>query len=74
MADNYKVLNQKPDVEISPAGLGFVDVWRITYQVTDGPSRGTVGTVTVSDADHNAAKVKAAIEAKLVHLDDIANL
>lgn len=74
MADNYKVLSQRPDVQISPQGLGFQDVWHITYQVTSGPSKGTVGTVTVDDADHNAAHVKKAIEDKLTHLNDIASL
>ncbi len=74
MADNYIILNQRPDVTISPAGLGFQDVWHITYEVTDGPSKGTVATVTVSQADHTAPKVKAAIEDRLKHLDEIASL
>lgn len=74
MADNYKVLNQRPDIELSPTGIGFHNVWVISYQVTAGPSRGTTGTVTVADADHNAAYVKTAIESKLTHLDDIASL
>lgn len=74
MADNYKVLNQRPDVQISPTGLGFQDVWHITYQVTEGPAKGTVGTVTVNDAEHNAAHVKAAIEDKLKHVNAIASL
>jgi hypothetical protein len=74
MADNYKVLNQRPDVELSPTGIGFHNVWIISYQVTDGPSKGTTGSVTVADSDHNAAYVKAAIESKLTHLDAIAAL
>lgn len=74
MADNYKVLNQRPDIELSPTGMGFHNVWIVSYQVTDGPSRGTTGTVTVDDADHNADYVKKAIEVKLKHLDAIASL
>jgi hypothetical protein len=74
MADNYKVLNQRPDIELSPTGIGFQNVWIIAYQVTDGPSKGTTGSVTVTDADHNAPYVKRAIEAKLAHLDGIASL
>lgn len=74
MADNYKVLNQRPDIELSPTGIGFQNVWIVNYQVTDGPSKGTTGSVTVADADHNAAYVKTAIESKITHLDSIASL
>lgn len=74
MADNYKVLSQRPDVELSPTGIGFHNVWIVTYQVTDGPSKGTTGSVTVDDSDHNAEYVKQAIESKVAHLDNIANL
>lgn len=74
MADNYKILNQRPDMELSPTGIGFHNVWRITYQVTDGPSKGTTAEVVVDDADHNAAYVKTAIEAKIKDLDAIHSL
>lgn len=74
MADNYQILSQKPDVELSDVGVGFQDVWRISYKVTAGPSTGTVGTVTVTNDKHNAPYVKAAIEAKIAHLDAIASL
>lgn len=74
MADNYTILNQKPDVELSDTGVGFQDVWRVSYKVTGGPSTGTVGTVTVTNDNHNAAYVKQAIEAKIAHLDAIASL
>lgn len=74
MADNYTILNQKPDVELSDTGVGFQDVWRVSYKVTGGPSTGTVGTVTVTNDNHNASYVKQAIEAKIAHLDAIASL
>lgn len=74
MADNYQILGQRADVSISKTGIGFDDVWHITYKVTDGPSRGTVATVEVPDAEHNAAYVKQTIEDKIKHLDAIASL
>lgn len=74
MADNYVILNQRPDVELSDTGVGFQDVWRIAYKVTAGPSTGTTGTVTVTNDNHNAAYVKQAIEGKIAHLDAIASL
>ena len=74
MADNYKVTNQRPDIELSPSGIGFQNVWIVTYQVTNGPSKGTVGSITVDDSDHNAAYIKTAIETKVKALDEINSL
>lgn len=74
MADNYEVISQRQDVRINPAGIGFQDVWHITYKITAGASRGTVGTIEVDDADHNAAYIKQTIEDKIKHLDAIASL
>lgn len=74
MADNWKVLNQKQGTEINSQGTGFDDVWTITYQVTTGPSRGTIGTISVPEEDHNAEFVSSAINDKVQALDDIAAL
>jgi len=74
MAANYKILSQSQTQELSAAGMGFQEVWNITYRVTDGPSKGTVASVTVPDSDHNVDAVKAAIEAKISDLDGIASL
>lgn len=74
MADTYTVLSQKQNTTINPAGGGFVDVWDITYRVTSGPSKGTMGTVSVPEEDHNAEYVKNAIEEKIASLDSIASL
>lgn len=74
MADNYVILSQRADVQINPAGIGFQDVWHITYRVTDGPSKGTTATVVVPDSDHNATYVKQTIEDKIKQLDAIAAL
>lgn len=74
MADNYTVINQRPDVQIADTGIGFQDVWHVTYKVTAGPGAGTTGVVTVTDANHNAAYIKQAIEDKLSHIQAIAQL
>lgn len=74
MASNYQIVSQKQNVEINPAGSGFIDVWEITYKVTDGPAKGTVATVTVPSEDHNADAVSSAIEDKIKDLSDIAAL
>lgn len=74
MAENYQIVAQRPDVSISTTGIGFDDVWHITYKVTTGASKGTIGTITVPDAEHNAEYVKQTIEDKIKHLDRIASL
>lgn len=74
MADNYQVLSQRPDIELSDTGIGFQNVWIVTYKVTSGPSKGTTGSITVTNEDHNAEYVKATIEDKIAHLDNIASL
>jgi hypothetical protein len=70
----YTVTSQSQSTEINPAGNGFISVWNVTYKVTSGPAANTSGTVTVPDDQHNAVSVKAAIEAKIAQLSDIASL
>lgn len=74
MADTYKVLSQRQSVTINPAGNNFVDVWEVTYEVTSGPSKGTVASVEVPDRDHNAKYVDNAIREKIADLTAIHSL
>jgi hypothetical protein len=74
MADNWKITGQKQGTEINPQGNGFEDVWVVSYAVTDGPSKGTTGTVSVPEEDHNAAYIKQQIDAKVASLDEVASL
>ena len=70
----YSITSQSQSTEINPAGNGFIPVWNITYKVTSGPATGTSGTVQVTEDQHNSVSVKAAIEAKIKALSDIASL
>lgn len=74
MAAWYQVVGQRQNVEINPTSSGFRDVWEVSYKVTDGPSKGVVGTVTVPDEEHNADYVDKAIKAKILDLHAIASL
>jgi hypothetical protein len=74
MAQDYKILGQKPVTNINPAGTGFSNDWEVTYQVTSGAAKGTVATVTIPQADHNAEYVDSAIREKLSDLHGIAEL
>lgn len=74
MNDKFQVIAQRQNVEINAQGTGFQNVWEVTYKVTDGPSKGTVGTISVPEQDHNAKYVNDAIAAKVAQLDAIAAL
>lgn len=74
MPDTYKVLSQVQDIEINPAGTGFMDVWKITFRVTSGPASGAIPTVIVPDEQHNAEDVGKVIAAKIAQLAAVAKL
>lgn len=74
MAENWKVLSQKQGTEINSQGSGFEDVWVIQYQVTTGPSKGTIGSLSVPEEDHNATFIADAINDKVNALDEISAL
>jgi hypothetical protein len=74
MAVGFKILNQHPNVELAPGTNVFRNVWEISYEVTDGPAKGTHATVTVTDSDHNAEYVSKVIQDKIAHLHAIASL
>ena len=65
---------QRLTTVLSPTGPGFQDVWEVTYQVDDGPAVGTQGQVNVPASQHNAAVVRAAIEAQLQNVHAVAGL
>lgn len=72
--ETYQILSQSPTTEIDPSGRGFMEVWEISYKVIGGPANGTIGRITVQNADHNAAYIDRTIKAKLAALHDIASL
>lgn len=74
MTSPYVITAQAPDQELNDAGTGFVNGWRVSYKVSDGPAKGTVGWVWVTNADHTAEIVSNMIEAKVNDLDAIAKL
>lgn len=74
MAQDYKVLGQRQTMNINPMGTGFTNDWEITYQVTDGPAKGAVSTVTVPATDHNPTYVDGAIREQMNNLHGVAGL
>jgi hypothetical protein len=74
MADKWHVVQQTLTTELSNSGTGFMPVWNVTYMVDSGPATGTQGKVNVPAAQFNADTVKAAIEAAVYHLDQVASL
>lgn len=74
MADNYTVTSQTQEPDINPAGTGFIQTWHISYKVTSGPAKGTIGTVVVPEDEHDPDTVKSLIEDKIATLGAVASL
>jgi hypothetical protein len=74
MARDFHILHQVPRMNLNAAGNGFSNDWEVTYQVDDGPARGTVATVTVPQADHNPTYMDRAIREQIANLHGIASL
>lgn len=65
---------QRLTTVLTNAGNGFTDVWEVTYQIDSGPGAGTTGQVRVPASQYNAEVVKAAIDAQVQHLHNVASL
>ena len=65
---------QRLTTTISPNGMGFDDVWEVTYQIDSGPAKGTQSTVRISASDYSANMVAATIAAQVKHLHDVGSL
>lgn len=72
--ETFQILSQSQTSEINPAGTGFHEVWNVTFKVTSGPAKGTLGSLQFPDDEHTADKVGAAIAAKVAALTAIAAL
>jgi hypothetical protein len=70
----WHVTSQNLTTTISDSGTGFESVWEVRYAVDSGPATGTTGTVRVPAAQYNAANVKAAIDAQVYHVHNVAGL
>lgn len=68
MAKDYKVGNPTLETNISDIGTGFTKSWKVPYQITDGPAKGTVGHVSIPADQYDADTVHSAIsQAVKVH-------
>jgi hypothetical protein len=70
----YVITGQNQTQEINPAGTGFHTVWNVSYRITDGPAKGTPGSIQFTEDEHTADMVKAAIDAKVKVLNDVAGI
>lgn len=74
MSETYSVGTQTEDQEINPQGTRFIKVWRVPFEITSGPAKGTYGTVVVPDSQHTADVVSKMITAKVAVLTAVAAL
>ncbi len=70
----WHVTGQNLTTQISDSGTGFESVWEVRYMIDGGPAQGTTGLVRVPAALFNAASVKAAIDAQVYHIHNVASL
>lgn len=74
MADMWHVTSQVLTTQLSDTGTGFDSVWEVGYMVDTGPASGTKGKVVIPASQFNAGNVKAAVDAAVYHLDQVAKL
>ena len=76
MAEGWVIVpqGQRLSTELSPAGTGFRDVWEVTYEVTQGPAKGTTGMVRIPTDLYSPEAVQEAVEAAVEHLNGVAGL
>jgi len=65
MATDHEITYVKQDTQLSSTEQGFRPVFKVGYQVTDGPAKGTAGHIIVPADQYNAETVKATL-AKVV--------
>lgn len=73
MADTYRIEEQREVPDLNRSGR-FVNVHEITYEVTNGPAKGSIGMVKVQQEDYNDKYVDAAIRAQISAKHSIAGL
>ena len=59
---------------LAKGGTGIKDVYVVPYTIDSGPAAGHEGTVTIDATAYNPATVKAAIEAQVNAVHDVASL
>lgn len=76
MADMWHILpqGQRQSTQLAPTGVGFSDVWEITFQVDTGPAQGTIGTVRIPVDLYTPDNVRATIGDAVAKLDAVAGL
>lgn len=73
-SDTYSIVSQNQTTDINPSGTGFHQVWEVTFKVTSGPAKGTLGTLTFPEDEHTADVVAKAIADKVSALTAVASL
>lgn len=76
MADMWTILpqGQRQSTQLAPTGVGFTDVWEITFQVVSGPASGTIGTVRIPVDLYTPDNVRDTINDAVAKLDAVAGL
>ena len=74
MADTWKVTNIRQETQLSDNSDGFRPVYKVGYEVTNGPAQGTKGHVIIPATDYNADVVNGHIQRIVEQHQKISNL
>ena len=74
MADQWKVTGIRQETQLSENSDSFRPVQKVSYEVTDGPAKGTRGHVIIPQEDYRAEIVQPTIQAMVDNHQRISNL
>jgi hypothetical protein len=74
MADKWKVTSIRQETQLSEGNDSFRPVFKVGYQVTDGPAEGTRGHVIIPAAEYEPDTVNDAITRIVESHQKISNL
>lgn len=74
MAEKWRIVSQTLQTELSDTGVGFIPVWQVKFEVTQGPAKGTRGQVNIPQSQFNSDAVQEAVDSQVYHLDRVAGL
>lgn len=74
MADTWNVTGIRQETQLSDNSDSFRPVFKVGYEVTDGPAKGTRGHVVIPASDYDSEVVNGAIQRIVEQHQRISNL
>jgi hypothetical protein len=74
MADQWHVTGIRQETQLAENDSGFRSVYKVNYEIHDGPAEGTRGHVIIPASQYNDEYANKAIEAVVQQHQRISNL